>query len=40
MVKKFMMTRAISKDGKSGGDPRGKGVAPIRGEADVMTIFD
>jgi hypothetical protein len=40
MMKKFMSSRAFSKDRKPGGDPGGKSAAPIPGEAKVMTIFD
>jgi hypothetical protein len=40
LMKKFMMSGAFSKDRKPGGDPGGKGAAPIPGEAKVMTIFD
>jgi hypothetical protein len=40
MMKKFMTSGTFSKGSKSGGDPGGKSVAPILGEAKVMKIFD
>jgi hypothetical protein len=40
MMKKFMTSGAFSKGSKMGGDPGGKCVAPIPGEAEVMTSFD
>jgi hypothetical protein len=40
MMKKFMTSGAFSKDRKPGGDPGGKGTAPVLREAEVMTIFD
>jgi hypothetical protein len=40
MMKNFMTSGAFSKDRMSGGDPGGKSMTPISGEAEVMTIFD
>jgi hypothetical protein len=38
MVKKFMTLGAFSKGSKPGGDLGGKDVAPIPGEAKIMTV--
>jgi hypothetical protein len=40
MMKKFMTSGAFSKGKKPRGDPDGKRVPPIPGEAEIMTIFD
>jgi hypothetical protein len=39
MIKKFMMSRAPSRDTKLGGDLAGKSAATIPGGSKVMTIF-
>jgi hypothetical protein len=39
MMKFFMTSGAFSKGRKPVGDPSGKDVTPLPGDAEVMTIF-
>jgi hypothetical protein len=39
MMKNFIMSRAFPRGRNPEGDPGGRSVAPITGEAEVMTII-